>query len=236
LGSNNVAETVSLVSVAADVGVAMVDSPDPVAVGQTLTYDLVLTNRGPGFAYDVQLTNSLPPNVIFLSAIAPDGVCSHAGGIVRCALGILVPGASTPVSIAVSPAAAGRLTNSARVSTVSIDVVNANNLASVVTDAVLPPSILAQPQSRTVTNGANALFSVSAGGTAPLSYQWQYNGIDWPGATNSSLTVSNAPYAARGDYRVRVSNLVGAVFRQASRISAICRRTRMRRQRWSRSP
>ena len=38
--------------------------------------------------------------------------------------------------------------------------------------------IIAQPQSQTVAEGSNALFTVIAGGTAPLSYQWHFNGCN----------------------------------------------------------
>jgi uncharacterized repeat protein (TIGR01451 family) len=227
LSANNQAETATLVTTAADLGVTMTDTPDPIAVGDVLTYDLIVTNRGPGFAYDVQLTNTLPPGVTFLSAVAPDGMCSHLNGIVQCALGILTPGAGTTVTIAVNPTAAGRLTNSARVSTLSIDVASANNLATVATEAALPPSILTPPQNRTVTNGANATFTVSAGGTSPFRYQWQYNPLsgtgytDLPGATNNTLTVTNAQLPSSGEYRVRVNNLVGTILSPAATLTVL---------------
>ena len=74
LTANNQAVASTLVSTAADLGVSLMAGPDPVAVGDVLTCDLVLTNRGPGLAYDVQLTTTLSPNVTFLAAVAPDGV------------------------------------------------------------------------------------------------------------------------------------------------------------------
>lgn len=53
------------------------------------------------------------------------------------------------------------------------------------------PQILQQPRSQTVPLGSNAFFSVLAipGGTAPLTYQWFYNGTAINGATQPSLTV-----------------------------------------------
>ena len=41
---------------------------------------------------------------------------------------------------------------------------------------------------QTVTAGQTATFSVVAGGTAPLSYQWQKNGANISGATLPSYT------------------------------------------------
>ena len=37
---------------------------------------------------------------------------------------------------------------------------------------------------------------MTAAGQTPYSYQWRFNGVDIPGATNSSLAVSNATLTA----------------------------------------
>src|ERR1700721_402771 len=50
------------------------------------------------------------------------------------------------------------------------------------------PSISSQPASKTLALGQTASFSVTAGGTTPLSYQWQKNGSAISGATTSSYT------------------------------------------------
>ena len=52
----------------------------------------------------------------------------------------------------------------------------------------VPPSIITQPASQTVTAGQTATFSAAANGTTPLSYQWQKNGTAISGATSSSYT------------------------------------------------
>ena len=55
----------------------------------------------------------------------------------------------------------------------------------------MPPRwrpITTQPASQTVTAGQTATFSVTATGTAPLSYQWKKNGAAISGATASSYT------------------------------------------------
>ena len=51
-----------------------------------------------------------------------------------------------------------------------------------------PPSITTQPANQTVSVGQTATFSVTATGTAPLSYQWQKNQVNIAGATSSSFT------------------------------------------------
>jgi parallel beta-helix repeat protein len=52
---------------------------------------------------------------------------------------------------------------------------------------------------------------VVAGGTLPLSYQWQHNGAAIPGAINATLTITGAQSADGGIYRVTISNPCGSV-------------------------
>src|SRR5262245_60581666 len=62
-----------------------------------------------------------------------------------------------------------------------------------------PPSITAQPQSLTVTQGMNASFSVTASGATPLEYQWFRNATNLlEGATNFTLSLSNVLPANAG--------------------------------------
>lgn len=70
----------------------------------------------------------------------------------------------------------------------------------------LGPSILTQPQGQFVVVGSNATFTVVASGTPPLSYQWQLNGVNLAGATQSTYTRANAQPAYSGNYGVIVSN------------------------------
>ncbi len=73
------------------------------------------------------------------------------------------------------------------------------------------PEITDQPESASVAAGQSVTFSVSATGTAPLSYRWQKNSSDVAGGSGSSLTISSATPAAAGNYRVIVSNGAGSV-------------------------
>ncbi len=73
----------------------------------------------------------------------------------------------------------------------------------------VPPSILVPPQSGYVVIGSNATLSVVAGGSAPLSYQWRFNGTNISGATSASYTRSNAQPLHSGYYAVIVSNAWG---------------------------
>jgi hypothetical protein len=70
----------------------------------------------------------------------------------------------------------------------------------------VPPSITVQPKSAILTAGQNDTLSVTATGTAPLSYQWYKNGSAISGATSSRYTLTNIQTASDGTYTVIVSN------------------------------
>lgn len=73
------------------------------------------------------------------------------------------------------------------------------------------PVIQAQPASQQVKEGASVTFSVTATGTAPLTYQWFFNGVALAGVTGPSVTFSGVSAGSAGNYSVRVSNSAGSV-------------------------
>jgi hypothetical protein len=76
----------------------------------------------------------------------------------------------------------------------------------------VPPSITTQPRKQTVTLGQTATFVVKATGTAPLSYQWQKNGVNILDTTQSNYTTPPVTAADNGSlFLVIVSNIAGSV-------------------------
>ena len=72
------------------------------------------------------------------------------------------------------------------------------------------PSVTTQPKSQTVSVGQAATFSVVAGGTAPLTYQWLKNGSSISGATAPSYITPAATSAENGSaYQVQINNSAG---------------------------
>ena len=83
-----------------------------------------------------------------------------------------------------------------------------------------PPSITSQPSNQTVTVGQTATFSVTAAGTAPLSYQWQKNQVNIAGATSASYTTPATTSADNGtSFRVVVTNPVTNVTSNAATLT-----------------
>ena len=74
-----------------------------------------------------------------------------------------------------------------------------------------PPVITAQPQSQGVATGNNATFTVGVTGTAPLNYQWLFNGTNLSGATTNPLTLANVQLTNAGNYSVTITNIAGSV-------------------------
>lgn len=77
--------------------------------------------------------------------------------------------------------------------------------------AATAPSITSQPANATVNAGSTATFSVTATGTAPLTYQWRKNGAAISGATASSYTTPATTTADNGAaFSVVVTNSAGS--------------------------
>jgi len=70
------------------------------------------------------------------------------------------------------------------------------------------PVILSGPVDRQATEGETVVFEVSAAAIPSPTYQWFQNDVAIPGATGSSLVISEAKNSDVGYYRVQVSNVV----------------------------
>jgi len=98
----------------------------------------------------------------------------------------------------------------------SVIVTNAYNSVTstpaTLTVLLTPPVITSQPISQTNVAGSIAIFTVSATGEEPLSYQWLENGVSLTsggtasGATTPTLTITNLAVSNSGGYSVIVSN------------------------------
>lgn len=83
------------------------------------------------------------------------------------------------------------------------------------------PTITTLPRRIVTRIGSNVTFTVGATGTAPLRYQWFFNGIPMPGSTSSSLTLRGLRQDQAGFYAVEVSNPSGTVRSPATRLEIL---------------
>jgi hypothetical protein len=93
---------------------------------------------------------------------------------------------------------------------------SSNLVSSGGTDAFLvkfgvrPPGLTLASTTLLASAGTNAtLQATGVTGTPPLSYQWQLNGTNLAGATNSSLTLSNFQFGSAGRYSLVVQSPAG---------------------------
>ena len=83
--------------------------------------------------------------------------------------------------------------------------------ATLTVEVATPPTISVQPMRQIATVGQNAGFSVTATGTAPLSYQWRKDGINMTGSSGASFIVGITQANQAGNYSVVITNFYGSV-------------------------
>ncbi len=94
-----------------------------------------------------------------------------------------------------------------------------------ISESVPPAAIVTQPKGSIVSAGSSFTFSVVATDPEMLTYQWKRNGIDIPGATNSSLKLQFVEGSDRGDYTVELFHYQGSIMSTSARLEVIQRAT-----------
>ena len=104
----------------------------------------------------------------------------------------------------------------------------ATNPYGAVTSAVVtvniqagPPLVVADPLPVSRYTGQPASFTVSAGGSFPLTYQWLKDGNAIGGATAASLTIDPVLAASFGDYACKITNPHGSVTSKVARLTVV---------------
>jgi len=137
----------------ADLAISTSGSPDPIVVGNNLSYTLSITNNGPQAATGVNLADALPPSTDFVSVTSGQGTCKYAEGSVVCKLDSINLGVTATVTIVTKAGDGGLIiplqgqviNNTAHVLANEADSNSANNTATtaitVLSDSNLAPTI-----------------------------------------------------------------------------------------------
>ncbi len=81
------------------------------------------------------------------------------------------------------------------------------------------PAIVFPPVNQTVAAGGVATFSVTSRGNPPPQAQWYFDSAEEPGATGSTLTISNVSPTNAGTYHVVLTNINGVVTSQVAALT-----------------
>ena len=108
-------------------------SLNQVPTGSNYTYTITVTNRGPGNAHGVVLTDNLPANVFLNSVVASQGNFSTQANTVTCQLGTLTNNSSAEISIEVSAGTQGIALNQASIAADDLELDPADNQTTLLT-------------------------------------------------------------------------------------------------------
>src|SRR5205085_2070985 len=190
----------------------MMSNVQPAQAG---TYYVLITNSaGNATSMVATLTVDAPPSILTQPqdqtvTVGQDASFTVAAtGIHGLSYQWQVNGAALPGAIATGPTL--MLTNVQENMAGDYTVFVSNDIGSVTSVVAklivnVPLKITTQPQSQMIMQGQSATFTVAASGTAPLDYQWNFNGAPLAGATNSVLTLTNAQTNAAGNYNAVVT-------------------------------
>jgi uncharacterized repeat protein (TIGR01451 family) len=130
-----------------------------VALGQALTYTIVVTNNGPSPATDVNVTDttSLPGRL--LSARPSAGTCERTLPL-TCALGTIVPDRGVTITVRFRPTDTGALRNAASVTSENADPETTDNLAVVATRVRPALAVTKVANRRTISAGQMVTYRI----------------------------------------------------------------------------
>jgi uncharacterized repeat protein (TIGR01451 family)/fimbrial isopeptide formation D2 family protein len=119
-----------------------VDGSANPGLGNTVSYEIVVANRGPAKATGVKVVDTLPASLEYVAAKLPGGKCSVKGSVVTCQLPSLAAGAEARATVTARVVQTGTIRNTATVSAAVADADPGNNSSTAKVKAVLGPAKL----------------------------------------------------------------------------------------------
>lgn len=176
-------------------------APVPPVAGENFTYTIGVTNLGPSNATGVEVTDTLPAEVDFVSV---DPACSEAAGVITCPVGNLAVGDDAFFDVVVTlDADADAVSNTSVVSGTSPDPVPGNDSRTVNfnADAEADAYITKSVAPTTINNGETTTYTLVVGNNGPstargvvvsdpLPAGMQFVSVDNENCSNASNTVT----------------------------------------------
>jgi uncharacterized repeat protein (TIGR01451 family) len=179
-GANNSATATTTVVASADLLLSKTDTPDPVNAGSNISYQITLTNNGPSNAASASFSDTLPAGTTFVS-ISTTGpwTCTTpavgATGTVTCtnpSFGVTVDFFTIVVQTNAGLAAGTVLTNTATVTSTTIDPNGANNSSTATTTVGVGSADVSITKVDTpdpVNAGTNITYTITVANAGPTN-------------------------------------------------------------------
>ncbi len=165
--NNNTDTAGTLIDAQADLSVVKTVTPNPAVPGETVTYQIVVSNAGPSDAQGVTVNDTLPTALTGVTVSPSQGTCTTGGS---CALGIVPAGGTATVTIVgtVKSDVTVGFTNNVTVGSTTTDPTPGNNNtatpSTVAPNADLSLGIISTPTSQ---GGTTATVTVTVQNNGP---------------------------------------------------------------------
>jgi uncharacterized repeat protein (TIGR01451 family) len=168
--ANDSSSASTTVSTSADVMIAKT-GPANAAAGSNIVYTLTISNNGPSDANSVSVTDTIPANTTFVSAMPSQGSCSGTS-TVTCALGTIASAGSATVTLTVKadPSVPGgsTISNTAAVSSTTSDPNAANNSSTASTTVSTSADVMiAKTGPANAAAGSNIVYTLTISNSGP---------------------------------------------------------------------
>jgi uncharacterized repeat protein (TIGR01451 family) len=186
--------TANPVGAAADNAVTMTASVGIISVGGNGIYVLTVTNYGPSSSTNVQVQDTLPSGITFVSATPTLGSVTRAGTTLEWNIGTLNTNAGAQLTLTVQPTSNGSFINSALVTASTPDPNPDDDSASATITAAVPTP----PQLSATFVKTNGLFqfAITSGAGQTNIIQASTNLVNWiPIYTNVGSFIFTDPKA-----------------------------------------
>jgi uncharacterized repeat protein (TIGR01451 family) len=174
----------------ANIALSQTLAPNPVLQGTLLTNTIVITNRGPGTALNVAVTNPVPAGTSFASATSTVGTPVNNAGVITCQLGNLNANSSATLKLVFNALTLGSITNSASATTESSDPNLADNASSTIASIVGPSPLIVAAGVTILSESGPVNGAIDAGETVTLNLLLRNDGS--ADVTNVLATLQNS--------------------------------------------
>lgn len=189
----------------ADLSVTKIASPNPVGIGQPLTYTITARNNGPDTATSVAMKDTIPSGVCISDITVTQGSYCYENGIINWNVGTLTAGGEGTMTVTVIPKSAGIIGNTANVyhNNQTDQDPNLNN-NSVTVNVTVTPSvdliILKESCPMDITPGSPIDYSITVLNNGPSTANNVIVTDTLPaGVTVQSVVVSQGSYQQTGN-------------------------------------